>query len=422
MRNVFIGALFWMTACATDRCKDGTALLSFTLLDGAEAATSFVVTLTIAGTTQSQHLVRKTQSTSGTIEIDFTQYPSGQPIVVGLVAMAGEQVLASSTLAITASSGCTVLSLTLDGGAVADLAHNNDLSSTDLRCASTTEDCFNGIDDDCNGLVDCADPQCGGIGECVPDPGSALSGTLGSSCPTSFPSPTPLFATMTPGSCSAGSCACSSGFTSTPTCSASLIQSNSSCLASAGTVFSATSASGCLSFSALSSTASYSLVTAAFSGDCNAPSGGSPTKVAPTWSVTNAFCAGNRVGGGCSGGQICVPVAPNHCVLEVGDQTACTVSGYSVQNVTQFFTGFDDSTRACSCVCDPSGTCNNAVGFGNGSCGGTLSAQDSGCYGSWSAYDHAQISAPSGAMCAVSVASSGTTSTSGFERTVCCVK
>jgi hypothetical protein len=425
-------------ACGSERCKEGTALLSFTLLDGAEAASSFDLTLTIAGTTASRNLARKTRRASGSIEIAFAHYPSGQPIVVGLAARAGNQILASSTLAITASPGCTTLSLTLDGHAV-DLAlddlsshgdggpdgggdgptgdgpRGSDLDLPDLRCASTVEDCFNGIDDDCNGLVDCADPQCGGIGECVPDPGGALSGTLGSPCPTPFPSATPLFATMNPGSCAAGSCACSNGFNGTPSCSATLTITNNSCSTNAGTVFDGTNASGCLGFSALSASSYYDLVTA-FNGTCNAPSGGSPSKVAPTWSVTSAFCAGGRVGGGCAGGQICVPAAPNHCVLEIGDQSACTVPGYPVQNATEFFTDFDDSTRACTCVCDANGSC--GVGFGNGGCGSLTGA--SGC-GSWPTYDHAQINTPGGALCAADASSSGATSTSGFERTVCCL-
>jgi hypothetical protein len=224
---------------------------------------------------------------------------------------------------------------------------------------------------------------------------------------------------MIPGSCSAGSCACSSGFNGTPTCSATLNEKNVSCGSAiiAGTVFDATNASGCLSFSALSSTTYYDLVGPAFSATCNAPSGGSPIKVAPTRSVTNAFCAGGRVGGGCASGQICVPVAPNHCVLEIGDQTACTVSGYSVPNATQLFTGFDDSPRACSCICDPNGTCDGDVFFGNGTCA-NLSM---GKVRVATAYDHAQINAPSGAMCAAGAASSGATSTSGFGRTVCCL-
>jgi hypothetical protein len=226
---------------------------------------------------------------------------------------------------------------------------------------------------------------------------------------------------MNPGSCDTGSCGCASGFNGTPSCSASLTTSSGFCTAIGTTIFNATNGSGCLSFNPLSSTTSYDFSTN-FAATCNVPSGGTATKVAPTWSVTNAFCAGSRVGGGCAGGQICVPVAANHCVLESGSQAACTVSGYPVQNTTPFYSGFDDSTRACSCVCNPSGSCVGAVGFfSNGVCSGMVASQGEGCYKGWPSYDRAQVFPPSNAACVAGAASSGATSTSGFERTVCCM-
>jgi len=47
----------------------------------------------------------------------------------------------------------------------------------DGRCSQQTEDCFNGIDDDCNGHIDCDDPACTASAVCVP-PASA-GGTNG---------------------------------------------------------------------------------------------------------------------------------------------------------------------------------------------------------------------------------------------------
>jgi hypothetical protein len=65
-------------------------------------------------------------------------------------------------------------------------------------------------------------------------------------------------------------------------------------------------------------------------------------------------------------------------------------------------------------------SCSTVVGFGNGSCSG-LFAVGAGCQKNLS-YDHAEISAPTGTACTPGATGSGSTSTAGIERTVCCTK
>ena len=54
-------------------------------------------------------------------------------------------------------------------------------------CSPFTENCSNTIDDDCNGLIDCADPVCASSPECSPasDAGGSLTGALDASCVSS---------------------------------------------------------------------------------------------------------------------------------------------------------------------------------------------------------------------------------------------
>src|SRR5262249_56746911 len=71
------------------------------------------------------------------------------------------------------------------------------------------ENCLDGVDNDCNGLTDCADPACTAGYRCVAAPPPAWSGfalyadrrTAG--CPSSFPNATDTFESLTfaPASC-----------------------------------------------------------------------------------------------------------------------------------------------------------------------------------------------------------------------------
>lgn len=306
-------------------------------------------------------------------------------------------------------------------------------------CASVTENCFNGVDDNCDGKVDCADPQCTGgdggaapVAECVPDPGGLTAGILstagadaGPACPATYPTTTALYAGLTPGSCSAGSCVCGGGMSGTPICSASLTSkggSVTSCNLGFGTnVFSKASTDGCFAISpALSSGTWYTLSTPTLSGaTCNPSNGGAAAKNPPTWTTTSQFCSG-VVGAGCASGQVCMPAAANHCVLETGNQAACSHPGYPTINTTPYYTGYDDSGRACACTCNVSGSCSTVVGFGSGSCGGLLTAVGAGCQAGLN-FDHAQISAPNAPGCTPGAMEGGSTSTTGAERTVCCL-
>jgi hypothetical protein len=73
-------------------------------------------------------------------------------------------------------------SLTADGGAVRDDAAARDATVVDSGRCPAPEMCDNGLDDDCDGVLDCADADCGGCDDgmpCTRDSCDAASGRCG---------------------------------------------------------------------------------------------------------------------------------------------------------------------------------------------------------------------------------------------------
>ncbi len=166
-------------------------------------------------------------ATEGTIEVDFPGgYQSGNRVTLVLTARKNGLPFAAATSSLVLSSGCSSLDVQLggtpfDGGngdAGGDVATgmggsgagggsgdagmggrggagagggggNDGGTSTDSSAGGaggkidagvdttgcvfqSAEDCFNGIDDDCNGHTDCDDPACNASTTCVPAAGS----------------------------------------------------------------------------------------------------------------------------------------------------------------------------------------------------------------------------------------------------------
>lgn len=239
------------------------------------------------------------------------------------------------------------------------------------------EDCLNGMDDDCNGDVDCADSACDGPVECVPDVRGADLGTLlpmGSVCPTGY-SPVTLHRGLNdPFTCEGCSCRptewrCQSGVYGH-------------------------GAYACPSFQF--ATVLYNL----YSDQCNLmppdpslhfypvsgfavcePEGvGTPSPA--SWTETRTFCKADRVGGGCPSGQRCVQAASApDCVMSAG-ATSCGAS-YPDDTGGVLYTNFTDE-RTCTCSC-AFGTADCTGGYievyPNGACTGAPVQMGSGAEG-----------------------------------------
>lgn len=294
-----------------------------------------------------------------------------------------------------------------------------------------TEDCFDNVDDDCDGLVDCADPDCTGGSSakaaCVADPGAfapgvIISGGASAICPTVWPNPTTISSGINQ-ACGRGTCSCASPKNS---CTAHIYDdgSSGSCPQS-NSVASADLVTTCTSSFAIPAGDYHSIATQ-WTGDCGNPTG-APAKPSPTWDDTEKFCTGGLAGGGCGAGWICVPPGPNHCAMKAGSQLGCPVN--YVKRTTRYYTGFDDQSRSCQCSCSLTapgscmGTPTLAVWTGPG-CTGASNILSNGCSNNdLSAFQTASLSGISvkdGPSCAIGATQIGTTTLTG-EQTVCCL-
>jgi hypothetical protein len=224
-------------------------------------------------------------------------------------------------------------------------------------CETTgAEDCFNGLDDDCNGDTDCADSACTATSTCVPDAAGAELGTLlapmGTTCPTGY-----------------SAVALHRGLTVDPVCTGCTCQVASSiCVTSivghgsypcpsfqtSGLSYNMNNTS-CQPISPGTSTHNYAV--ASFT-DCTASGTAKPSAV--QWGETRTFCKADRVGGGCNSGSSCVPkVTSAVCARKTGSATCA--GPYGVSSGAVWNSGVTD-TRACSaCQCAGGyGTCNNS--------------------------------------------------------------
>jgi hypothetical protein len=153
MRALLVCALaLTHVACSPVHCKDNTVFLSYTLVNGAEAANLIDVTVAIGtDAARTSTVAHKTSRASGSIELSFTSYPSGKSLVVGLTARADDVVLASTSQTTTTMPGCTTLSLGLDGSD----SSTADLSGVDLGGSAPDLMKLAGQGESCSGSGGC---------------------------------------------------------------------------------------------------------------------------------------------------------------------------------------------------------------------------------------------------------------------------
>jgi hypothetical protein len=437
------------------KCKDQTLFVRVTLDSSTAQADQLVVDVRLdGGSPVETQLDHRPGQSGGGIEIEFPSgYPAGHSARVDITAnLAGATVgtggvtidslgqgCQSTTLTVSAMQSGNDLAMPLDSGSLdgaADLAkikpdlYSYDLAGADLVCVPSTEDCFNGVDDDCDGLADCADPDCTGgaspIAACVPDPGSFTAGTTvagNTSCPGGWPTATPINSNLNNGSCQAGSCSC---MLQNDACSGQIVtySSTTDCSGSEAAAAVPSTDTPCQGLVQIPAGTYYEFLGAGYSGSCN--KGGSPSKVAPGWSNAEKFCSGGALGSGCPAGSRCLPAGPNHCVLKAGSQLACPAN-YTLRT-TRYYLDFDDSGRSCACTCSvntagscsgtatvtlwDSPTCNNADLFANA--GGCMNNDVHG-------YNYYSLSGTvTSATCSAPGASESGTTSLNNEQTVCC--
>jgi len=299
------------------------------------------------------------------------------------------------------------------------------------------ESCTNGIDDDCNGLVDCADPACTTQGfRCVtPSPMAgwdfvAFDATSQAGCPATLKAknvdvdPTNLASPTV--------CGCTCAVGTPPSCEQGNISTthsqNNQC---GGSVTNYPASGGACIPQDLSVDA---FVLAAQPPPAGGTCGATASVTQPATGATQGeVCSGETTfGGGCAGTQVCalVPTGFTSCVHHGGASMACPAP-YS----TPHSVGTLKDTRGCgNCACGlPTATCSAGTWafFGSqdctGSAGVTLDTNDQ-CNGTGSAQgstfrsnQFSSIPMPGSIACATppTPPSTGNVMLTGAD-TVCC--
>jgi hypothetical protein len=221
-------------------------------------------------------------------------------------------------------------------------------------CADSgpTETCNNGIDDNCDGLVDCADPMCQATGwTCVPPvPGGwqylAFSQSA-QTCPAPFTT-TPLQMNLSVGT---STCSCPCGVANPPTACDTFGIHDCDNNVDIGPFNPPDSSCHTQNISITGK--NIKLIAPATGGSCALS--GSPIENFPAPSSTPATACSSApaFGGGCTGGLVCAQQpepAGSACVWTAGASVSCP-SAWTSGATYQVGTGVND-TRNCQC-----GTC-----------------------------------------------------------------
>jgi hypothetical protein len=229
----------------------------------------------------------------------------------------------------------------------------------DVPCAERSEDCTNGVDDNCDGLVDCEDPRCSAF-TCTPEALSGWQGPValyeGAAAPPECGAGYPKIAieahagltSVPPAQCE---CACgtATGVACTP--ATVTIHGVAACTNACPAGAAAVPANGCAAVVGCNAARVVISGSTATGGSC-APKG--KTTLPPvSWATQTRVCAAPSVGRGCAPSQVCaarpqLPFAPTFCVAALGD-VACPGGVYTTKHL--YSRGVAD-TRACApCAC-----------------------------------------------------------------------
>lgn len=257
----------------------------------------------------------------------------------------------------------------------------------DGRCTDLLEDCANRVDDNGDGLVDCADPICGGLGyRCVPTtpvgwmgPAAWASGES-VSCSGAYDE---LLddgqaglradpATCAPCSCEAGDGQCPKatvtvsrafGDDCSGLCNGPLLLKDGECKRLTDADASCWDGGG----DSIGNPSVVSVTVGAWPGSCTA-TGGAAAVSPIAWDASVTVC-GAVGGGGCDADAVCAPpppptFEPSACVAHEGDVECPT--RYPAKTV--LYEGVEDSRACTACSC-AAGSCRGSLLLYDDSCG-----------------------------------------------------
>ena len=242
-------------------------------------------------------------------------------------------------------------------GAIADASSDSPIAdaradgSVDGCAPSGPEECFNGVDDDCDGLTDCADPACQPVAECVPEAAGFTYGAEvapGGACPADFGAATLDLSQGLTAPTTCNGCAC----TASLTCTNLLTEGAAgTCPPFSPVVGIDVNSLACESIHLTSHNAS----TQSTSTHTSCGWSGTPSPAALSWGAGTRVCTTSSVGAGCAPGNVCVAKATKHCATT--SASAACAAGYHTEGAGgPWYTGVTD-TRSCgsTCGCTTSG-------------------------------------------------------------------
>ncbi|MDB4967782.1 MAG: cell wall surface anchor family protein [Myxococcales bacterium] len=372
-----------------ERCQAGTLVVLLSLADSAAEADELTVDLSLDGGSALQTVLSHVPGqASGNVVVQFPRgYPSGSVVAVEVTARTLGAVSGVGRATATLSAACQTTTLAVapagdaadlsaaddlaDGAAVAaDLASGADLTSNpDLSCpGGGIELCFNNVDDDCDGLADCADPDCAPVAVCVPVVAAPFAyGTQEpktGACPGNT-SGAPVYLQDGTGggcssTCSCGGSGCTAPLTNVVPCPGGALQQPG---------FATVTQAGCVNIENANNFRVGSIT-----GTLACTKNGAAAPVTPPALTTTLACTmtGTATTGGCGSGQVCVARGAKQCVSTAGAGATCP-SSYPT-GATWFSSYTDNRTCTCSCATAANGCTGASVGvsfFDSKSCIGT---------------------------------------------------
>ena len=376
--------------------------------------------------------------------------PNGTPCGAGNVCNAGVCSPCVQNAACTPSNPCHTGTLNCAGGTpvcndTGSSVANGTSCGTNLDCqsgvcCSAVEICDNGIDDNCNGLVDCADPYCtsspgGWACTSLPVGGgwtiAAYDATARPACPASFPgTETDVVSAI---AFSPATCTCGCSISTPAVCQGRWgwsEGSTSGCIPPTGGLF--FTDGSCINNpgdnlvqSVFWTGVASSVATKA--GSCGAKT--TTTKPAVT-DQAGETCTLPVAGAGCSAGSVCAPTKPTGFQLcSYNTSGIACPTGTSTNKVD---TGWTDSRTCSACTCgtvDLACAMKGAEFYVNANCSGNSCEITSGCAkcnlgngtGNTSSVKGVFTSNGDESLCAVGTptVASGTVTATG-PITVCC--
>jgi hypothetical protein len=239
----------------------------------------------------------------------------------------------------------------------ADASPNGDAAPT---CSPTAvEDCFNALDDDCNGTTDCADPACTTGATCVPaGEVQGVTVAVDEACPPGYEADEQiLYQGLTGEPCSG--CRCDAQATVCSGAAVYFYMNEGDCAADTtltggsymGDVTGACPASPTPIYYGWGEGYRVGPISVLSGTGICSPSG-TPSLGAVSWATSTKFCAASNAGTGCQAGYACVP-EPTSGIVCSETLTTCP-TGISEQ---VWYEDYQDG-RACeACSCTGAGDC-----------------------------------------------------------------